>query len=245
MSKFKVLFRMIKKRDPLLRFFLLQKIGALLMPSYRFHWPQLSWWHNSIFNKYLERFDETHKNNTYRHWMLSELLKLVSELPGDSAECGVFKGASSFLICKGNLITSPNNVHHIFDSFKGLSEPTITDGSFWTFGDLACSLDEVKLNLAEFGESRLQFHPGWIPEKFVNIQKIYFRFVHIDVDLYEPTRDSLTFFYERMISGGIILCDDYGFTSCPGATKAFDDFFIGKPEQIISLPCGGCFVIKK
>lgn len=245
MNKLKILFRMIKNRDPLLPFLLLQKIGTLLMPCYRFQWPQLAWWHDSDFNEYLERFDETHKNNTYRHWMLSELLKLVSELPGDSAECGVFKGASSFLICKANLISSSNNVHHIFDSFKGLSEPKLIDGTFWKSGDLSSSLNDVKMNLADFDEHRLKFYPGWIPERFIDIHKKEFRFVHIDVDLYEPTRDSLAFFYERIITGGIILCDDYGFTSCPGATKAFDDFFIDKPEQLIILPSGGCFLIKK
>ncbi|HEX3704868.1 MAG TPA: TylF/MycF/NovP-related O-methyltransferase, partial [Vicinamibacterales bacterium] len=48
--------------------------------------------------------------------------------------------------------------------------------------------------------------------------------LHIDVDLYEPTRDSIAFLYERMNPGGIVVCDDYGFMTCPGATKAIDEF---------------------
>ncbi len=39
------------------------------------------------------------------------------------------------------------------------------------------------------------------------------------------------------------MCDDYGFTSCPGATKACDEFFLDKPEKMIALSCGGGFCI--
>jgi len=35
-----------------------------------------------------------------------------------------------------------------------------------------------------------------------------FLFVHVDVDLYEPTRDSIAFFYPRMNLGAVSLCDD-------------------------------------
>lgn len=72
-----------------------------------------------------------------------------------------------------------------------------------------------------------------------------FCFVHIDVDLYQPTYDSLAFFYERTSSGGIILCDDYGFITCPGAKAAMDSFFLNKLERIVCLPTGQGFVVKK
>src|SRR5688572_31529904 len=42
-----------------------------------------------------------------------------------------------------------------------------------------------------------------------------------DVDVYQPTRDSLEYFYPRLVTGGILVCDDYGW---PGARKAVDDF---------------------
>ena len=44
--------------------------------------------------------------------------------------------------------------------------------------------------------------------------------------------------------GGLILCDDYGFTSCPGATKAINEFLQDKEEKMISLSGGGGFLIK-
>jgi hypothetical protein len=68
--------------------------------------------------------------------------------------------------------------------------------------------------------------------------------VHIDVDLYQPTLDSIRFFYPRLAPGGIILCDDYGYSSCPGAKGAFDEYMKDRPEKIIHAPTGQAFIIK-
>jgi hypothetical protein len=66
----------------------------------------------------------------------------------------------------------------------------------------------------------------------------------VDVDLYEPTRDSIRFFYDRLNPGGILVCDDYLFMTCPGATEAIDEFLADKPEKMLGLPGGGGFFIK-
>lgn len=52
------------------------------------------------------------------------------------------------------------------------------------------------------------------------------------------------FFYDRLNIGGVFVCDDYGFLTCPGATAAIQDFLISKPEKMVSLPGGGGFFIK-
>ncbi len=221
------------------RFRILQKIGRVIMPSYRFGWPQLLWWKDEKFNTYLAHFDELQGCNTDRRWMVHQLLKLISSVPGDTAECGVYKGATSYLICQA--ANDIRREHFIFDSFEGLSQPASEDGTHWTKGDLATPLERAKANLPFPGVS---YHKGWIPDRFQDVADRSFAFVHIDVDLYQPTLDSLKFFYPRLNLGGIMVCDDYGFLTCPGATKAFDEFQCGKHEQIIAPPCGGGFIIK-
>jgi glycosyltransferase involved in cell wall biosynthesis/SAM-dependent methyltransferase len=224
------------------RFELLRNVGKILLPDYRFHWPQLAWWQDAEFNDYLRRFGEIDGMNADRRWMLYQLLRLIENIPGDTAECGVYAGASSYLICQANSQSRQNRWHFLFDSFEGLSTPGPFDGTHWSVGDLHCTLKAAQENLSDFKNA--SFHPGWIPETFEEMAKNWLAFVHIDVDLYEPTRDSIAFFYPRMSTGGIILCDDYGFTSCPGATKAIDDFLRDKPEKIVSLPTGSGFIIK-
>jgi hypothetical protein len=224
------------------RFAALRAAARMLMPSYRLGWPNLAWWQNSRFNAYLQRFDELDGLNSGRRWMVAELTRLIAAVPGNTAECGVFRGAGSYLIALAAAQEGRDGVHHLFDSFEGLSEPTGVDGGFWGRGNLACDVDTVQTNLRPLTNVRL--HKGWIPSAFSDVSDSRFAFVHIDVDLYEPTRDSIAFFYERMNPGGIVVCDDYGFMTCPGATKAIDEFLADKPEKMIALPTGGGFFIR-
>jgi len=218
------------------------ELTAALLPGYKLKWPQVEWMANNRFNGYLRAFEEEFGFNADRRWMIYQLARLTKAVAGDTAECGAYKGAGSYLICMANRDGDLQKTHHVFDSFEGLSRPSELDGRHWKQGDLACGLDAVKQNLAEF--PRVEYHKGWIPERFPAVSGRPFSFLHIDVDLYEPTRDSLRFFYERMSPGGIILCDDYGFSTCPGATQALDEFLRDKPERVISLSGGGGFLIR-
>jgi hypothetical protein len=224
-------------------FAFLRRTAAWVSPRYRFNWGKFDWWHNDRFTEYLERFNELDGMNTDRRWTLYQLARLAADVPGDTAECGVFRGASSYLICRSfNGHSQHRRTHFVFDSFEGVSKPQPIDGTHWTKGDLTCPLDVVKQNLQEF--DNISWHKGWIPQRFADVTDRRFSFVHIDVDLYEPTRDSIQFFYPRLNNGGIIICDDYGFTTCPGATRAVDEFLTDKSEKMIALPCGGGFLIK-
>jgi hypothetical protein len=224
-----------------LRLILLVLVGRLVYPKYRFRWPQLDWVEDQDFGAYLARFDKKSWGlNADRRWIMRELLRLVESVPGDTAECGVYEGAGSWLMCRMN--AGNDRQHHMFDSFEGLSQPAVVDGSHWRKGAMARHEDLVRANLAPL--KGWTSHRGWIPTRFSDVSDRRFAFVHIDVDLYEPTRDCMAFFYERMSDGGIILCDDYGQSTCPGATRAVDEFLAGKPEAMIMLPSGGGFLIK-
>ena len=90
----------------------------------------------------------------------------------------------------------------------------------------------MRSRLAEF--PNISYYKGWIPERFREVESLRFSFVHVDVDLEQPTRDSLEFFYPRLSPGGVLLCDDYGSSLCPGATSA----------KMISLSPGGGFLVR-
>jgi len=64
--------------------------------------------------------------------------------------------------------------------------------------------------------------------------------------LKQKIRSKIKYFWLEllMLIAGIILCDGYGFTNCPGATKAVDEFLKDKPEKMMSLSGGGGFFIK-
>lgn len=86
---------------------------------------------------------------------------------------------------------------------------------------------------------------SWIPQCFSEMADIEFCCVHVDVDLYLPKRDSIEFFYVRLVPGGILLCNDYGYHTCPGSKKVFNDFVIENDlPQVGHLPTGQGFVIR-
>lgn len=172
-----------------------------------------------------------------RRARFQSLVRLLTEtdgVDGAIAECGCYKGLSSHLMCS-TLRTRDAEYrgagYHIFDSFKGLSPPTLEDDvpedfarakkieSMCVEGAFAASLAEVRRNLAEF--PAIEFHAGWIPLTFQGLPERSYRFVHVDVDLYDPTIDSFEYFYPRLAPGGMIVSDDYGW---PGARQALEDF---------------------
>jgi hypothetical protein len=150
----------------------------------------MAWWNDQDFNSYLARFGLSNALDADRRWMLLQLTKLAADIPGDTAECGVLTGSSSYLICR-----SLGRQHFMFDSFEGLSVPEEADGNYYSANNMTCPLDMAKANLSEFPS--LSFHKGWIPQRFKDVDERRFCLVHIDVQLYQPTRESLEFFYPR------------------------------------------------
>ena len=182
-----------------------------------------------------------------RCYMLLEAARKVRDVPGHFVECGSRYGKSSMFLLTG-MGPSSTKTLHIFDSFDGLSSPGVSDQdgggeTHWSQGDLAVPEDILRRNLEGFGV-RLDLHKGWIPERFHEAEDERFSLVHIDVDLYEPTRDAVAFFYPRVSPGGILICDDYGSALCPGAKRAIDEFFADKPECVLSRPTGQSLAVK-
>jgi O-methyltransferase len=218
--------------------------------GYEVYKPQLIWLEDSDFlhaKAEVERRGIVGVPND-RSYELLDLARTTRNIKGDIAECGVRHGKSTIFILTG---FGPGNgkTYHIFDSFEGISEPMELDRDAmgavaWTKGELAVQEQTVLQNLRGF-DTPIKLHKGWIPNRFKDVQKAMFAFVHVDVDLYQPTRESFEFFYPLMSKGGIMVCDDYGSAYCPGAKKAVDEFFATRPERVLSLPTGQSLVIKE
>ncbi|HEY2882168.1 MAG TPA: TylF/MycF/NovP-related O-methyltransferase [Pirellulales bacterium] len=181
-----------------------------------------------------------------RRFTLIQFARAVKQLRGSTAECGVLGGVGSAMICKTLQQTYQDDEQHWgFDSFEGLPEPEkidISPQSWQKKGSLAISPQVALNNLADFDFCTLV--KGWIPQCFEPAATHRFRLVHIDLDLYQPTIDSLEFFYPRTNPGGVFVLDDYGHLTCPGVRQAVDEFFRDKPEPVMESVCGTAFVFK-
>ncbi|MGI9482256.1 MAG: TylF/MycF/NovP-related O-methyltransferase [Hyphomicrobiales bacterium] len=184
-----------------------------------------------------------------RCFILFRLAQSLRDVEGDIIECGSRYGRSTRFILDGFGMDSAKKLH-VFDSFEGLSEPgqediVLDEGgeALWSKHDLAVGVDEFKKNIAGLAD-KVVVHKGWIPERFHEVEDKTFCLAHIDVDLYQPTLDTLKFVYDRMPPRGVIICDDYGSFSCPGARRAFDEFFSTRPENVIELSSIQALVVK-
>ena len=239
------------------KYALLAGVQALSPFRPRFHYAeQILWWDDRSwtrpYRKYLARNSERGRPPTRildRRFFIVQVANWVAGLPGSTAECGVRHGVGSAFICQTLLGRyRPGCGHFAFDSFAGLSEPEPADRvpgrrNKWWKGKLKTDFETVQAFLADFDFCRVV--KGWIPDCFALAAHQSFRLVHIDVDLRQPTWDSLEFFYPRLIPGGVFLLDDHGFANCPGARQAAIEFFAGKPEKIVEVPSGQAFVVKQ
>ncbi len=167
----------------------------------------------------------------FNFWFQIERLK-KDKVQGDFAELGVYKGDSAELI----YLMDSKREFHLFDTFEGFREKDleveIGKAATYTKHNFAdTSIEQVKQRLASH---QFVFHKGYFPETTENIVNKQFALVNMDVDLYNPTKAGLEFFYPRLAPGGVIIVHDYN-PDWPGIVKAVDEFAKTIREPIIPL----------
>lgn len=175
-----------------------------------------------------------------RCYVLFKMAKHFSNVSGEAAEVGVYKGGTARILT--SVFSKSGKEIYLFDTFEGMPEVDIKKDKH-AKGDFAdCSLEMVEEQLKDL--SHYKIYKGTFPKNTEDIKEKIFCFVHIDVDIYKSVKDCCEFFYNKMIAGGIMIFDDYGWPSCPGAKEAIDEFFSNKKEEVIYIPSGQAFVMK-
>jgi hypothetical protein len=208
-------------------------------------WLELDWISKHPWVKYQDFEEEHYLNSFRRQGLINEITEIERKnVEGDFLELGVFKGFSAYIMLEKG---KSDRCYVGFDTFLGLSEPIPgIDGSHWSKGSLAFSEQGVLTNLGIYRD-RITLIKGQIPQVFLSnpLWGRKFALVHIDLDLYEPTRNALEFGWEKLSNGGSLICDDYGFSTCPGATKAVNEFLENHPDVQISVLAVGGIVVRK
>lgn len=166
---------------------------------------------------------------------LYEIAKVAVRIKGDYAEVGVYRGGSAKIIA---LVKGAKKLH-LFDTFSGLP-PVDKKDKYFKPGEYVASLEYVK-DLCK-DDSNLYFYQGVFPASAKKAARKRYALVHLDVDLYQSTKDCLEYFYPKMSKGGMILSHDY--PSSVGVKKAFDEFMKNKPELVIKLFGNQCLIVK-
>jgi O-methyltransferase len=161
---------------------------------------------------------------------LYDLANKALETTGVFYECGVYKGGSALLLAH---ILERKRILRLFDTFEGMPEVN-EKYDLHKKGDFKdTNLGLVVQLFREFG-SDVVFYKGLIPTTFPNTNE-EIAFAHVDVDIYQSVLDCCEYITPRLSEKGIIVFDDYGFSSCPGAKKAVDEYYEDREEWLYIL----------
>lgn len=194
---------------------------------------------------------------TLFHYAMFEKTKL---LEGDIVEVGVAAGATIAFLNNLSVQFGINKNLYGFDSFEGFSEPHEKDGVYFKnkFSILKKSyskftIDVVNKNLIDWcGSSdkvkNIKLTKGYIPDTLCKYNGTKISLMNIDLDIYQPTLDSLRFFWPMLQKGGIMMLDEYDFgrdlEKWPGAKAAADEFCEEKKIEVQKHFSGRAFLIK-
>ena len=170
-----------------------------------------------------------------RCYVLRSLAQQASFLDGEFWECGVYKGGTAMLLSE----VAPDIPLCLFDTFEGMPK-TDPQHDIHQAGDFADTSVEAVRQRAPSA----RIHRGTIPHTFEGLENSRIALAHIDVDIYRSVWDCCEFIYPRVVSGGFMVFDDYGFPSCPGARKAVDEYFVNHSVKPVILGTGQAVVWK-
>lgn len=206
----------------------------------------------NIFDSYNNWIMSADRKVFFKLAMRMDLFNQVKDLHGDIVECGVFKGAGLLAWLKLIDMHQPHSIKKVigFDFF----DPSFTDtlesaidkenmkhvfsrDPTLKVSELAIESIKAKLNNAGFNDGKFELVKGDISEtsKIFVEDKPGFRIslLYLDLDLDEPTYDTLEAFWDRVVPGGIVVFDEYAIYSWT-ESNAVDRFFKDKKVKIIN-----------
>lgn len=164
-----------------------------------------------------------------------------NRIGGAFVECGVWRGGQAMLAAMALKAEGELRPIWLFDTFAGMTIPAEFDvgtvsapatevfaerrngkRSDWCFAPL----EEVRENLktVDYGGS-IEFIEGDVAQTLRSEANLPtdIAILRLDTDWYESTSLELNVLYPRLVRGGILIIDDYGWWA--GARKAVDEYF--------------------
>ena len=179
-----------------------------------------------------------------RMYALWSATRYIAEnnLSGDFVECGVWRGGSVMLIAL-TLLRHGDATRDIwlYDTFGGMTAPgphdvqtmsgrtaaeilaeraPTPDDPFWGIAPRA--IVETNLRLTGYPLERVHFVEGDVATTLVETAPATIALLRLDTDWYASTRHELEHLYPRLVAGGVLIVDDYGYWN--GARKATDEY---------------------
>lgn len=174
-----------------------------------------------------------------------------AQLNGDFIDCGVHTGIlSGAAMTWLNFDKMTNKTYYLLDTFEGIPLDQISEKEFangvanmnrkYNFGDKTYL--DIKEKFKKFTNCKII--KGKVPDTLTKVDSENFAYVSIDMNVTAAEIAAAEYLWPKIIPGGIMLLDDYGWESHYLQKIAFDDFASKRGIEILSLPTGQAILMK-
>lgn len=162
------------------------------------------------------------------------------KLPGAFVECGVWRGGSMFAAARTLLdLGDTSRELYLYDTFSGMPAPTDADkrhhdgasaatlladpGEDMTRAEAALDIVKATMARSTYPQGKIHFVQGKVEDTIPDVAPATIALLRLDTDWYSSTLHELEHLYSRLLPGGVLIIDDYGWWE--GARRAVDEFF--------------------
>lgn len=169
----------------------------------------------------------------------------AKHLEGDFVDCGVSTGLFARGVINYVDFQKLNKKYYLLDTFCGMdprySSPyEMQRNEIIGYNKKIGVYEKVKETFSGFD---VEIIKGAIPDTFSQVKTEKVCYLSVDMNCVMPEIAALEFFWDKMVSGGIIILDDYGYPGCIEQKTAHDSFARSKNVQVLSLPtCQGMII---
>jgi len=175
------------------------------------------WLDDQIFMDTYKKISDNTLVDIYRCYELWSLAKQLEEQDGDMIEIGVWRGGSGAVI--GKAAINSKGTLYLADTFTGVVKAG-KDDTLYKGGEHNDTEEETVVSLLTgIGISNYRILKGIFPDDFPLFETKGIKLCHIDVDTFLSAADIMDFVWPKMLVGGIVVFDDYGFFGCEGITQ--------------------------
>lgn len=203
------------------------------------------WLSDKSFNdthKITKQYSKVHKYRSYELW---QLVEETAKLEGALIEVGCWKGGSGALIGKKAKLEGIKDKVYLCDTFFGVVKSGKRDIAYKGGEHANASKEIVQEVVDKLKLDNIKILSGVFPEETGRLIKDKeFRFCHIDVDVYQSAKDSFEWLWSKLVIGGVVVFDDYGFKGCEGVTLFVNEERKKKDRLVIHNLNGHAILIK-
>ncbi len=153
----------------------------------------------------------------YRCYELWSLAKQLRHKKGAILEVGVWRGGTGVLLA---MASGQTNRVYLCDTFSGVVKASERDKVYKGGEHADTTLHDVRQLIDTYNITNVELVKGIFPEESSHlISDSDFKLCHIDVDVYQSAKDIFQWVWPRLLCGGVVVFDDYGFAACEGVTE--------------------------